>query len=304
MPFCPYIFNELMKNIRVRGAGGAVPVGKILCLGRNYAEHAREMGAELPATPVVFLKPASAMIRDGEEIVIPSISRQVHHEVELIVAIGKGGKFIRRGDAFGCVLGYGVGLDMTLRDIQTEAKKQGLPWTVAKGFDTSAPVSEIIPAGEIADPHALTICCRVKGAALGISSDTVRRADYLWPTDAGRAVTSSFAEYRSGHFHGGIDISTHGQTGYKVFSARDGYVFRIRITPDGYGKMLYIRHADGYVTAYAHLKTFNGEINRMARAEQYRRGTYEIDLMPDPGSHPVRKGELIAYTGDTGFGPP
>ncbi len=122
------------------------------------------MGAELPATPVVFLKPASAMIRDGEEIVIPSISRQVHHEVELIVAIGKGGKFIRRGDAFGCVLGYGVGLDMTLRDIQTEAKKQGLPWTVAKGFDTSAPVSEIIPAGEIADPHAVTICCRVNGA--------------------------------------------------------------------------------------------------------------------------------------------
>ncbi|HYQ87933.1 MAG TPA: M23 family metallopeptidase [Bacteroidota bacterium] len=138
----------------------------------------------------------------------------------------------------------------------------------------------------------------------GFLSDTVKRADYLWPTDAGRAVTSAFAEYRSGHFHGGIDISTHGHTGYKVFAARDGYVFRIRITPDGYGKMLYIRHGDGYVTAYAHLKTFSAAINAMARQEQYRRGTYEIDLMPDSGSHPVRRGELIAYTGDTGFGPP
>jgi 5-carboxymethyl-2-hydroxymuconate isomerase len=159
-----------MKNIRVRGAGGTVPVGKILCLGRNYAEHAREMGSEVPRTPVVFLKPASAIIRDGEKIVIPSISRQVHHEVELVVAIGKGGKFISRGDAFRCVLGYGVGLDMTLRDIQTEAKKEGLPWTVAKGFDTSAPVSEIIPAGEIDDPHAVTICCRVNGAVRQQSS--------------------------------------------------------------------------------------------------------------------------------------
>ncbi|TLY32401.1 MAG: fumarylacetoacetate hydrolase family protein [Ignavibacteria bacterium] len=159
-----------MKNIQVRGAGGAFPVGKILCLGRNYAEHAREMDAELPATPVVFLKPASAIIRNGEKILIPPISRQVHHEVELIVAIGKGGKSIPRGDAFGCVLGYGVGLDMTLRDIQTEAKKQGLPWTVAKGFDTSAPVSDIIPAGEIGDPHDVTICCRVNGAVRQQSS--------------------------------------------------------------------------------------------------------------------------------------
>jgi hypothetical protein len=136
-----------------------------------------------------------------------------------------------------------------------------------------------------------------------LPSDSVKRADYLWPTDAGKAVTSSFAEYRSGHFHGGIDISTHGHTGFKVFSSRDGYVYRIRITPDGYGKMLYIRHGDGYVTAYAHLKTFSPGINKLARAEQYRRGTYEIDLMPDSGTVPVRKGEVIAYTGDTGFGP-
>jgi peptidase M23-like protein len=138
------------------------------------------------------------------------------------------------------------------------------------------------------------------------SSDSLRidLHDYIWPTDASTNVTSSFAEYRTNHFHGGIDISTHGHTGYKVFAARDGYVYRIQITPDGYGKMLYLRHRDGTFTTYAHLKTFNAEINKLVRDEQYRRGTYSIDLKPDSGAHPVHKGDVVAYTGDTGFGPP
>jgi hypothetical protein len=127
---------------------------------------------------------------------------------------------------------------------------------------------------------------------------------YLWPTDASRKITSSFAEYRSAHFHGGIDISTNGTTGHKVFAVQDGYLYRIRITPNGYGKMLYIRHPDGYLSTYAHLQSFTGRIAELARAEQYRAGSYEIDLIHDAPVVRIKKGELIAYTGDTGFGPP
>ena len=136
--------------------------------------------------------------------------------------------------------------------------------------------------------------------------DTVRTNlnDYIWPTDASRHVTSSFAEYRSTHFHGGIDISTNGQKGYKVFAVRDGYVYRIRITPNGYGKMLYVKHSDGYVSTYAHLQMFNEAITRAARDAQYRHVTYAVDTTFTAMSLPVKKGDVIAYTGDTGFGPP
>src|SRR3989338_4455006 len=100
---------------------------------------------------------------------------------------------------------------------------------------------------------------------------------YVWPTDASRKITSSFAEFRTLHFHGGIDISTNGTVGHRVFAVQDGYLLRVRITPSGYGKMLYLRHPDGYVSTYAHLKSFNPEIERLASAEQYRTGRYEID---------------------------
>lgn len=128
--------------------------------------------------------------------------------------------------------------------------------------------------------------------------------DYIWPTDASTRITSSFAEYRSTHFHGGIDISTNGQTGFKAFAARDGYVYKVVIAPSGYGKMLYVRHKDGYVSTYAHLKTFSAEINRIVRQEQYRKGSYAVDLTLADTALPVRKGDVVAYTGDTGFGPP
>jgi 2-keto-4-pentenoate hydratase/2-oxohepta-3-ene-1,7-dioic acid hydratase in catechol pathway len=151
-------------HIRTRDAGTTeLPVGKIICLGRNYAEHAKEMGAEIPTEPVLFLKPPSSIIYNGEDIVRPSFSQQLHHEVELIVAIGSTGKNIPESRAFDYVLGYGVGLDMTLRDKQADAKKKGLPWSVAKGFDTSAPISEIIPKNQIPDPKKLEIRCLVNG---------------------------------------------------------------------------------------------------------------------------------------------
>lgn len=152
-----------MKTLQVHGTEKEYAVGKILCLGRNYAEHAKEMQSEIPEAPVVFLKPSTAIIRNGEDIIIPKISHQLHHEVELVVAIAKEGKNIPSEQAFEYVLGYGVGLDMTLRDVQTEAKKKGLPWSVAKGFDTSAPISKIIPVSNIKNPYELRIRCIVNG---------------------------------------------------------------------------------------------------------------------------------------------
>ncbi|MBI4546459.1 MAG: fumarylacetoacetate hydrolase family protein [Ignavibacteriae bacterium] len=152
-----------MKTLQVHGKGKEYIVGKILCLGRNYVEHAQEMQSEIPNVPIVFIKPSTAIINSDEDIIIPKISQQLHHEVELIVAIAKEGKNISSEQALEYVLGYGVGLDMTLRDIQTEAKKKGLPWSVAKGFDTSAPISDIIAASKIKNPQDLRFRCKVNG---------------------------------------------------------------------------------------------------------------------------------------------
>jgi acylpyruvate hydrolase len=152
-----------MNTIRISNSHKSYQIGKILCLGRNYTEHAKEMKADIPASPVIFLKPSSSIVQDGKDIIIPKISKEVHQEVELIVAIGKTGKNIPIVQSMEYVLGYGIGLDITLRDVQNEAKKNGLPWTVAKGFDTSAPISEIIPISEIQNPHNLGIRCTVNG---------------------------------------------------------------------------------------------------------------------------------------------
>src|SRR3989338_11248429 len=152
-----------MSTVRVSGTSSSITVPKILCIGRNYAEHAKEMKAEVPASPVFFLKPPTALVSDGGTIRIPNISRELHHEVELTVLIGAGGNSIPESSALRHVAGYGVGLDMTLRDVQSEAKKKGLPWTLAKGFDTSAPLSSFIPAGQIQNPHNLGVRLDVNG---------------------------------------------------------------------------------------------------------------------------------------------
>ncbi len=152
-----------MAVIRFRDSQRSLHVGKILCLGRNYVAHAQEMKAEIPAVPVVFLKPSTAIIHDGDAVLIPSFSHEVHHEVEMVVVIGSGGRDIAKEDALAHVGGYAVGLDMTLRDLQDEAKRKGLPWTASKGFDTSAPVSAAAPKEEIPDPHALEISLMVNG---------------------------------------------------------------------------------------------------------------------------------------------
>ncbi|ADT84864.1 fumarylacetoacetate hydrolase family protein [Thermococcus barophilus] len=142
---------------------------KIICLGRNYAEHAKELGHEVPKEPVIFLKPPSALIGPNQTIILPKKSREVHHEVELAVIIGKRGKNIPREKAMDYVLGYTILLDITARDLQWEAKRKGLPWTVAKGFDTFAPIGPRIVPKEELDPSDLEIGLKVNGEVRQLS---------------------------------------------------------------------------------------------------------------------------------------
>jgi 5-carboxymethyl-2-hydroxymuconate isomerase len=137
--------------------GQELPIGKILCIGRNYADHIKELGNETPSAPVIFSKPASSVIGAGEEIVIPPYSSDCHHEAELAVLIGTRAKAIPPDQALTCVAGYGVAIDLTLRDVQGELKKKGLPWDIAKGFDTACPLSVFTPASQVPDPQQLRI---------------------------------------------------------------------------------------------------------------------------------------------------
>ena len=137
--------------------------GKILCIGRNYAAHAAEMGSEVPSQPLVFLKPTTALIPDGGEIVLPPQSQDVHHELELVAVIGEGGKNIAEDGALAHVAAYALGLDLTARDVQAEAKKKGHPWSVAKGFDTFAPLGPLVNAASLGDPQALDITLTIDG---------------------------------------------------------------------------------------------------------------------------------------------
>ena len=140
-----------------------VPVGKLLCIGRNYADHAAEMNREAPDEPMVFLKPTSALIRTGGTVELPPQSQEVHHEVELVAVIGKEGKNISRDEVLDHVAAYAVGLDMTARDLQATAKEQRHPWSVAKGFDTFAPLGPLTSAAAVEDPQDLRIRLSVNG---------------------------------------------------------------------------------------------------------------------------------------------
>ncbi|PQJ33976.1 isomerase/hydrolase [Salinibacter sp. 10B] len=138
-----------------------VSIGKLLCIGRNYADHAAEMEREVPDAPMVFLKPSTAVIRTGDTVRLPPQSQDVHHEVEMVAVIGRKGRNIPQAKALDHVAGYAVGLDMTARDLQNTAKEQRHPWSVAKGFDTFAPLGPIVAASSIDTPQALTLQLRV-----------------------------------------------------------------------------------------------------------------------------------------------
>jgi 2-keto-4-pentenoate hydratase/2-oxohepta-3-ene-1,7-dioic acid hydratase in catechol pathway len=166
-------------------------VRNIFCIGKNYLDHIKELDtpaktAEVPKTPVVFLKPTSAIMTDRVMVTIPvfngkPISNDLQNEVELVVIIGKGGYDIPAESAMEYVLGYAVGIDFTLRDIQSDAKAKGLPWEISKGFRFSSPVSEIVKKEEVGDPEKLGIRLKVNGVTKqdGNTSEMIFRISYI-----------------------------------------------------------------------------------------------------------------------------
>ncbi len=133
-----------MKTIKIKNSNNEITIGKIVCVGRNYVEHVHELGNEIPEKPVVFLKTVSSVIYSGDTIVYPSFSNEMHHETELVLLIGENIKDADLETSERAIAGYGIGLDMTLRDVQSDLKKKGHPWTIAKCFDTSTVLSEFI----------------------------------------------------------------------------------------------------------------------------------------------------------------
>ncbi len=153
-----------VPGVPVVGSDTRFPVHRIYCIGRNYAEHAREMGAPVERTrPMFFMKPADAIVTDGVDIAYPRATAELHHEVEMIVALATGGSDIPVERALDCVFGYGVGLDLTRRDLQAAAKAKGHPWDSAKGFDHSAPVSALRSVAEIGHPRHARLTLDVDG---------------------------------------------------------------------------------------------------------------------------------------------
>jgi len=164
-----YVFTPPpVVSVPVVGRAERFPVHRIYCVGRNYEEHAKEMGFTGREPPFFFLKPADAIVvaEAGKTAVIPypTLTSILHHEIELVVAIGQGGRGIRAEDAAKHIFGYAVGLDMTRRDLQTEMKKQGRPWCIGKGYDQSAPIGPITPAAEAGDIGNAAIWVQVNGS--------------------------------------------------------------------------------------------------------------------------------------------
>jgi fumarylpyruvate hydrolase len=158
--------------------GGLFPVRRVYCVGRNYAAHAREMGGDPNREPPFFFtKPADALVSNGADTPYPPATANLHHEVELVLAIGQGGADIAAVEALAHVFGYAVGLDLTRRDVQEQAKAARQPWDMAKGFDASGPIGMIAPAAAIGHPALGQIALRVNGE-MRQSGDL---GDMIWP---------------------------------------------------------------------------------------------------------------------------
>ena len=150
--------------IAVAGTDATFPVRRIWCVGRNYADHAREMGHDPNREPPFFFqKPSDAVVASGSTLPYPAMTKDLHHEIELVVAIGKGGTNIPVAKALEHVFGYGVGLDMTRRDLQQQAKDLKRPWEMGKSFDQSCPVTPLVPAAKIGHPNKGAIWVKVNG---------------------------------------------------------------------------------------------------------------------------------------------
>jgi fumarylpyruvate hydrolase len=164
-----YLFTPpATVSVPVLGRAERFPVNRIYCVGRNYEEHAKEMGFTGREPPFFFLKPANTVVvvNPGETATIPypSLTKNFHHEIELVACIGTGGKNIKAADAMKHIFGYAVGLDMTRRDLQGEMKKAGRPWCIGKAFDHSAPIGHITPAAQAGDIVNAELFVQVNGA--------------------------------------------------------------------------------------------------------------------------------------------
>ncbi len=178
----------------VAGSDASFPVHRIYCVGRNYAAHAREMGHDPEREPPFFFSKPPDAVTVGSGVAYPPRTADLHHEVELVVAIGLAGRDIEVTEALNHVFGYAVGVDLTRRDLQAAAKRQGRPWDTAKGFDESAPVSPIVPAWDIGHPAGGAIELSVDGE-LRQSGDL---ADMIWSVPEVIAELSSYFALRPG----------------------------------------------------------------------------------------------------------
>ena len=181
--------------------GGGFPVRRIYCVGRNYAEHAVEMGFTGREPPFFFMKPSDAVVpvAEGETGVIdyPSLTSNLHHEIELVVAIGTGGRDIKAADAARHIWGYAVGLDMTRRDLQNEMKKQGRPWCIGKAFEQSAPIGPIVPMAKTGELLQGAITIAVNGVQkqkgdlkelIWSVNETIEHLSAAWTLQAGDLI--------------------------------------------------------------------------------------------------------------------
>ncbi|GAB1386487.1 fumarylacetoacetate hydrolase family protein [Melaminivora sp.] len=207
----------------VLGSDAQFPVRRIYCVGRNYAEHAREMGFSGREPPFFFMKPADALVPVAAghtgQLPYPSLTADLHHEIELVLAIGQGGSRIAAADALQHVWGYAVGLDMTRRDLQAEMKKQGRPWCIAKGFDASAPIGPITPAAQAGNIEQAAIWLNVNGQPRQRSridrmiwsmAETIEHLSAAWTLQPGDLIFTGTPEgvgavQRGDLLEGGID---------------------------------------------------------------------------------------------------
>ena len=190
------IATPATPTLAVRGDNRRFPVHRIYCVGRNFAEHAREMGSEIDrGSPVFFMKPADAVLPGGGDQPFPSATSDLHHEVELVVALGHDADGeVPAEQAMALVLGFALGLDLTRRDLQARAKSKGLPWDTAKGFDRSAPISEIIPVAQFGPLGAQQLTLSVNGSV----RQQAPLSDMVWSVPEIIAELSRLYELRAG----------------------------------------------------------------------------------------------------------
>lgn len=190
-----YIFPPVVSSVSVIGDSRRFPVRRIFCVALNYAAHAREMGKEPGVEPPFFFsKPADAIVESGATIAFPGLTSNLHHEIELVAALHKGGVDIPAPSALDCVFGYAAGIDLTRRDMQTQARNAGRPWDMSKGFDRSAPIGVIRPAAEIGHPARGRIALSVSGA--GRQEGDL--ADMIWGVADIVAALSRFVALAAG----------------------------------------------------------------------------------------------------------